>query len=90
MDGPGRPRALDDKRDGLYLRRVLSNRPHPRWRSAGGVLGLALVLLAAPVDAEAQAAPAPHRARIMDFAAQHRLPGVHGYRELVGVGGLMS
>src|SRR2546422_7249461 len=31
-----------------------------------------------------------HRARIMDFAAQHRLPGVHGYRELVGVGGLMS
>jgi len=31
-----------------------------------------------------------HRARIMDFAAQHRLPGVHAYRELVEVGGLMS
>jgi putative ABC transport system substrate-binding protein len=26
----------------------------------------------------------------MDFAAQHRLPGVHAYRELVEVGGLMS
>ena len=31
-----------------------------------------------------------HRARIMAFAAQHHLPGVHGYRELVEVGGLMS
>jgi len=31
-----------------------------------------------------------HRARIMDFAARHRLPGVHAYRELVEVGGLMS
>jgi putative ABC transport system substrate-binding protein len=31
-----------------------------------------------------------HCARIMDFAAQHRLPGVHAYRELVEVGGLMS
>ena len=31
-----------------------------------------------------------HRARIMDFAAQHHLPGVHAYRELVEVGGLMS
>jgi putative ABC transport system substrate-binding protein len=31
-----------------------------------------------------------HRARLMDFAAQHRLPGVHAYRELVEVGGLMS
>jgi putative ABC transport system substrate-binding protein len=31
-----------------------------------------------------------HRTRIMDFAAQHRLPGVHAYRELVEVGGLMS
>jgi len=31
-----------------------------------------------------------HRARIMDFAAQQRLPGVHAYRELVEVGGLMS
>jgi putative ABC transport system substrate-binding protein len=31
-----------------------------------------------------------HRARIMDFAAQHRLPGVHAYRELDEVGGLMS
>ena len=31
-----------------------------------------------------------HRARIMDFAAQNRLPGVHAYRELVEVGGLMS
>ncbi|MEK7709553.1 MAG: ABC transporter substrate-binding protein [candidate division NC10 bacterium] len=30
------------------------------------------------------------RARIMDFAAQHRLPGVHAYRELVEAGGLMS
>jgi putative ABC transport system substrate-binding protein len=31
-----------------------------------------------------------HRMRIMDFAAQHRLPGVHAYRELVEVGGFMS
>jgi putative tryptophan/tyrosine transport system substrate-binding protein len=31
-----------------------------------------------------------HRTRIMDFAAQHRLPGVYAYRELVEVGGLMS
>jgi len=31
-----------------------------------------------------------HRQRIMDFALQHRLPGVHAYRELVEAGGLMS
>ncbi len=31
-----------------------------------------------------------HRARIMDFAAKHGLPGVHAYRELVELGGLMS
>ncbi|OGA67271.1 MAG: hypothetical protein A3F77_06660 [Betaproteobacteria bacterium RIFCSPLOWO2_12_FULL_67_28] len=31
-----------------------------------------------------------HRARIMDFATKHRLPGVHAYRELVEAGGLMS
>jgi putative ABC transport system substrate-binding protein len=31
-----------------------------------------------------------HRQRIMDFAAKHRLPGVHAYRELVESGGLMS
>lgn len=31
-----------------------------------------------------------HRVRIMDFAAQHHLPGVHAYRELVEAGGLMS
>jgi putative ABC transport system substrate-binding protein len=31
-----------------------------------------------------------HRALIMDFATQHRLPGVHAYRELVAAGGLMS
>jgi putative ABC transport system substrate-binding protein len=31
-----------------------------------------------------------HRQRIMDFAAKHRLPGVHAYRELVEAGGLMS
>jgi putative tryptophan/tyrosine transport system substrate-binding protein len=31
-----------------------------------------------------------HRERIMDFAVQHRLPGVHAYRELVEAGGLMS
>jgi putative ABC transport system substrate-binding protein len=31
-----------------------------------------------------------HRQRIVDFAAQHRLPSVHAYRELVEAGGLMS
>jgi len=31
-----------------------------------------------------------HRKRIMRFAAQHRLPGVFAYRELVDEGGLMS
>jgi len=31
-----------------------------------------------------------HRTRIMNFAAQHRLPGVYAYRELVEAGGLMS
>jgi ABC-type uncharacterized transport system substrate-binding protein len=31
-----------------------------------------------------------HRTLIMEFAAQHRLPGVHAYRELVEAGGLMS
>ncbi|HEU4341909.1 MAG TPA: ABC transporter substrate-binding protein [Candidatus Binatia bacterium] len=31
-----------------------------------------------------------HRQRIMDFAAKHRLPGVHAYVELVEAGGLMS
>ena len=31
-----------------------------------------------------------NRARIMDFALQNRLPGVHAYQELVEVGGLMS
>jgi ABC-type uncharacterized transport system substrate-binding protein len=31
-----------------------------------------------------------NRVRIMAFAAQNRLPGVHAYRELVEVGGLMS
>jgi putative ABC transport system substrate-binding protein len=31
-----------------------------------------------------------HRERIMNFAVQHRLPGVHAYRELVEAGGLMS
>lgn len=31
-----------------------------------------------------------NRMRIMEFAAQHRLPGVHVYRELVEAGGLMS
>jgi putative tryptophan/tyrosine transport system substrate-binding protein len=31
-----------------------------------------------------------HRTRIMDFAVQHRLPGVHAYRELVEAGGFMS
>ena len=31
-----------------------------------------------------------HRARIMEFAVQNRLPGVHAYQELVETGGLMS
>ncbi|TAK52271.1 MAG: ABC transporter substrate-binding protein [Betaproteobacteria bacterium] len=31
-----------------------------------------------------------HRERIMKFAAEQRLPGVHAYRELVEAGGLMS
>ena len=31
-----------------------------------------------------------HRTRIIDFAAQERLPGVQAYRELVEAGGLMS
>lgn len=31
-----------------------------------------------------------NRVRIMDFAAEKRLPGVHAYRELVEAGGLMS
>jgi putative ABC transport system substrate-binding protein len=31
-----------------------------------------------------------HRARLMDFAIQQRLPGVHAYRELIEAGGLMS
>jgi putative tryptophan/tyrosine transport system substrate-binding protein len=31
-----------------------------------------------------------HRARIMDFALQNRLPGVHAYQELVEAGGLLS
>jgi putative ABC transport system substrate-binding protein len=31
-----------------------------------------------------------NRRLIMDFAKKHRLPGVHAYRELVEVGGLMS
>ncbi|MGQ0545696.1 MAG: ABC transporter substrate-binding protein [Betaproteobacteria bacterium] len=31
-----------------------------------------------------------HRQRIMDFAAERRLPGVHAYRELIEAGGLMS
>jgi len=31
-----------------------------------------------------------HRVSIMGFAAKHRLPGVHAYRELVEAGGLMS
>ena len=31
-----------------------------------------------------------NRARLMEFAAQNRLPGVHAYRELVEAGGLMS
>ena len=31
-----------------------------------------------------------NRARIMDFAIQHRLPGIYAYLELVEAGGLMS
>jgi ABC-type uncharacterized transport system substrate-binding protein len=31
-----------------------------------------------------------NRARIIDFALEQRLPGVHAYRELVSAGGLMS
>jgi putative ABC transport system substrate-binding protein len=31
-----------------------------------------------------------NRARIVDFEAKHRLPGVYPYRELVEAGGLMS
>jgi putative ABC transport system substrate-binding protein len=31
-----------------------------------------------------------NRARIMDFAVQHRLPGIYAYLELVEAGGLMS
>jgi putative tryptophan/tyrosine transport system substrate-binding protein len=31
-----------------------------------------------------------NRARIVEFAAQQRLPGIHGYRELVEAGGLIS
>jgi putative ABC transport system substrate-binding protein len=31
-----------------------------------------------------------NRARIVDFGAKHRLPGVYAYRELVEAGGLMS
>ena len=31
-----------------------------------------------------------NRARMMDFATQHRLPNVNAYRELVEAGGLMS
>jgi putative ABC transport system substrate-binding protein len=31
-----------------------------------------------------------NRARLMDFAAQNRLPGMNAYRELVEAGGLMS
>jgi putative ABC transport system substrate-binding protein len=31
-----------------------------------------------------------NRARIVDFEAKHRLPGVYAYRELVEAGGLMS
>ena len=31
-----------------------------------------------------------HRKRIMDFAIEQRLLGVHAYRELVEIGGLMS
>ncbi len=31
-----------------------------------------------------------NRARIMEFAVQNHLPGVHAYQELVEAGGLMS
>jgi putative ABC transport system substrate-binding protein len=31
-----------------------------------------------------------HRARIVDFAARHRLPTMNAYTELVEAGGLMS
>ena len=31
-----------------------------------------------------------HRARIVDFITQNRLPGVHAYQELVELGALMS
>jgi putative tryptophan/tyrosine transport system substrate-binding protein len=31
-----------------------------------------------------------HRARIVEFAARHRLPAVYAYQELVEAGGLMS
>jgi putative ABC transport system substrate-binding protein len=31
-----------------------------------------------------------HRARIVDFAVQHRIAGIHAHRELVDAGGLMS
>jgi len=31
-----------------------------------------------------------HRAHVMEFALQQRLPGVHAYRELIEAGGLMS
>jgi putative tryptophan/tyrosine transport system substrate-binding protein len=31
-----------------------------------------------------------HRARIVEFTAQHRLPAVYAYNELVQIGGLMS
>ena len=31
-----------------------------------------------------------HRARIVEFSARNRLPGVYAYRELVAAGGLMS
>ncbi len=31
-----------------------------------------------------------NRARLAEFSAQHRLPGVYAYRELVEAGGLMS
>jgi putative ABC transport system substrate-binding protein len=31
-----------------------------------------------------------NRARIVAFAARHRLPGVYAYRELMETGGLMS
>jgi putative ABC transport system substrate-binding protein len=31
-----------------------------------------------------------HRARLVDLAAKHRLPAMHGFREVVAAGGLMS